>query len=248
VTITKGISIINDGVGEAGLLVSGGLNGITVQAGPSDHVSLRGITIKGIGFGGGNGIQLNSGKSLTVENCVIRNLTATGSLGGLGIVFNPNAASSPASLTVTNTLITDNDAFGIWILGEASVKAVMNRVEAYNNRWGIIITGSFANVGTTYNISVADSVLANNTSGGLSSSTSSGHATTFVMVLRTLVANNPIGVSANATFTQLAQSTITGSGTSWESNGGAVLESFGDNYIVANFDGNPSIPNVIAKK
>src|SRR5437868_5626900 len=49
VTITKGISIINDGVGEAGTLVSGGAIGITVNAGSTDHVSLRGLTVKGIG-------------------------------------------------------------------------------------------------------------------------------------------------------------------------------------------------------
>src|SRR3954454_21274585 len=54
VTITKGISIINDGVGEAGLLVSGGLNGITINAGSNDAITLRGLTVKGIGFGGGN--------------------------------------------------------------------------------------------------------------------------------------------------------------------------------------------------
>jgi len=52
VTITKTISIINDGVGEAGALVSGGANGITIAAGPADAVSLRGLTVKGIGFGG----------------------------------------------------------------------------------------------------------------------------------------------------------------------------------------------------
>src|SRR5262244_3899254 len=56
ITITKNISIINDGVGEAGILVSGGLVGITISAGPTGRVSLRGLTIKGIGFGGGNGI------------------------------------------------------------------------------------------------------------------------------------------------------------------------------------------------
>src|SRR5262244_3002948 len=61
VAITKGISIINDGVGEAGVLVSGGLIGITINAGSADRVSLRGLTVKGIGFGGGNGIRYNSG-------------------------------------------------------------------------------------------------------------------------------------------------------------------------------------------
>src|SRR5262245_64385925 len=77
VTITKGISIINDGVGEAGTLVSGGLNGITINASPNDRITLRGITVKGIGFGGGNGIVFQSGRFLSIENCVIRNLTGT---------------------------------------------------------------------------------------------------------------------------------------------------------------------------
>src|SRR5499426_1599523 len=86
VTITKSISIINDGVGEAGVLVSGGANGITIAASALDAISLRGLTSKGIGFGGGNGIVFNSGKSLTVEHSAIRNLTGFGSTGD-GIVF-----------------------------------------------------------------------------------------------------------------------------------------------------------------
>src|SRR5512144_3239990 len=53
-TITKSISIVNDGVGEASILVSGGGTGITVNAPPvAGYVNLRGITIQGIGFGGG---------------------------------------------------------------------------------------------------------------------------------------------------------------------------------------------------
>src|SRR5215472_4458228 len=64
-TINRNISIINDGVGEAGALVSGGGIGITINAGVGDHVSLRGLTIKGIGFGGGNGIRYNSGASVS---------------------------------------------------------------------------------------------------------------------------------------------------------------------------------------
>src|SRR4030088_2295079 len=40
-TITKAISIYNDGVGEAGVLVSG-TNGIIVAAGASDVVNIRG--------------------------------------------------------------------------------------------------------------------------------------------------------------------------------------------------------------
>src|SRR6204780_3913897 len=42
VTITKSISIINDGVGEAGVLVSG-TNGIAISAAATDKVILRGL-------------------------------------------------------------------------------------------------------------------------------------------------------------------------------------------------------------
>src|SRR5262245_34121629 len=62
-TITKSISIINDGVGEAGVLVSGGFNAVTINAGAADAINLRGMTIKGIGFGGGLGVVFNSGRS-----------------------------------------------------------------------------------------------------------------------------------------------------------------------------------------
>ena len=77
VEITKAISIVNDGVGEAGVLVSGGATGITVTAAATAPVNLRGITVQGIGFGGGKGIRFNSGAALTVTNCAIRNHTGT---------------------------------------------------------------------------------------------------------------------------------------------------------------------------
>src|SRR5262249_17180513 len=110
VTITKAISIINDGVGEAGVLVSGGFTRVTINAGPTDAVSLRGLTIQGIGFGGGNGIVFNTGKSLSVENSLVRNLTGT---SGEGIMFQPGNSSS---LAITNTVVADNKGNGIVML------------------------------------------------------------------------------------------------------------------------------------
>jgi len=87
--INRNISIINDGVGEAGALVSGGATGITIMAGANDAVTLRGLTIKGIGFGGGKGIVFNTGPSLTLENCVIRNMTGASPLG-VGVTVQPS--------------------------------------------------------------------------------------------------------------------------------------------------------------
>src|SRR5215471_10277697 len=50
VTITKAISIVNEGVGEAGVLVSG-TNGVIISAGVGDTIQLRGLFIDGIGTG-----------------------------------------------------------------------------------------------------------------------------------------------------------------------------------------------------
>src|SRR5262249_44445585 len=107
-TITKNISVINDGVGEAGILVSGGGTGITINA-PAAAGSLRGLTIKGIGFGGGNGINFTAGAALNVENCVVRNLDTL----GFGIIFQP---STSATLQVTNSVFTDNTASAIFVV------------------------------------------------------------------------------------------------------------------------------------
>src|SRR5579884_2819618 len=64
VTITKAVSIVNDGVGTAGVQAASG-NAITINAGASDLVTLRGLNIDGLGTGA-NGIVFNSGGSLSV--------------------------------------------------------------------------------------------------------------------------------------------------------------------------------------
>src|SRR5436305_9638591 len=98
-TITKSISIVNDGVGEASVLVSGGSTGIVINAPAGGYVNLRVITVQGIGFGGGTGLVFNSGFALTITNSIVRNHT------GNGIELLPNAASHVA---IANTLAADN--------------------------------------------------------------------------------------------------------------------------------------------
>ena len=73
VIINTAISIINDGVGVAAIQAGSGVNGVTINAGASDSVHLRGLTIDGPGTSGSNGIAFGSGGNLAIENCVIRN-------------------------------------------------------------------------------------------------------------------------------------------------------------------------------
>ena len=101
VTITKSISIAADGV-IAGVLVSG-TNGIVVQVPAGASVTLRGLTIEGLGSGI-NGIRFLGGGSLQVEHCFINGFTTA------GIDFEPNTA---ATLFVRDSMITNNSGGGV---------------------------------------------------------------------------------------------------------------------------------------
>ena len=231
VTITKAISIINDGVGEAGTLVSGGGNGVTVNATATDAVSLRGLTIKGIGFGGGNGIVFNNGKSLTVESCVIRSHVGAAPLGN-GVVLQPNADGSFAA---TDTLVADNHNSGILVRPTGgAVDAVISRAEAYRNNNGIVIDGS-QSTGTVAG-ALADSLLGGNAF-GLVVNSATGQAPTQVVATRMAVANNGTGVAVGLAGTaslRIGQSSVTGNAHGWQIVTGGFLESYGDNMVDGN--------------
>jgi len=245
VTITKGISIINDGVGEAGMLVSGGVAGATINAGANDHVSLRGITIKGIGFGGGNGIVVGSVGSLSVENSVIRNMTnAQSQLLGHGIIFNPNGASpAKARLVVSNTLISDNDGHGMSIIpnGSMLVTGEINRTEVYSNGGHGIVAHVGANFSGNIFVAIANSVAGGNNFVGFASSTDGGPGFSSLGITNSVAANNTIaGVSTGNEFhteVNIGYSMIYFNGAAWP---GANVTSFGNNIVVRNGGGNPA--------
>lgn len=224
-TISKPISIVNGGGFEAGIAVPLNGTGITINAGTNDAVSLRGLSIEGGGVGL-NGIQFNTGASLTVENCVIRHLQKD------GIFFTPNATSS---LTVSNSLMADNINDGIEVLpsGSGTVKAVFNHVQATNNFNGILVNG--ANSTGTVNSAVYDSVASGGNSFGFAAFSSAGHAPTTLMLFHSVAANNTVGIElqgSGATL-RLAHSMVTGNTFGWNITGGVLL-SDGDNTIEGN--------------
>src|SRR5262249_36789596 len=122
------------------MLVSGGVSGVTINGGANDTVSLRGITIKGIGFGSGNGITFNSGKFLTIENCAIRNLTQAAAGIGNAILFQPNSGTNFSQIALSNTVIADS-FMGINFApgGTGVVRGALTRVELYNNDFGLFV-------------------------------------------------------------------------------------------------------------
>jgi hypothetical protein len=241
VTITQAVSIVAP-LGIEALIAppSGGI-GIVIAAGASDAISLRGLSIDGAGIGL-TGIQFNSGKSLTVENCVVRHMT------GDGIVFVSTTATS--ALTVSNSLVADNSGMGIEFLPTGSATAVFNRVEVNNNLGhGIFVDGENSAVTNTINATVSDSVAAGNSVVGFFSATTSGKAPTSLMVFHSVAANNHIGVQAGGTGAtlHLANSTVTGNTHGWFTIISGVLDSYGDNYIDGNAGNETAPPSIVRK-
>jgi hypothetical protein len=102
VTITKAISIVNDGVGTAGVQASSG-NAITINAGPGDAVYLKGLNIDGIHASASNGVQLNTAGTLTIINCVARHFA------NAGILLSPTTSTQ---MNVVDSVMTD-DGLGL---------------------------------------------------------------------------------------------------------------------------------------
>src|SRR5262252_9491480 len=209
-TTTKSISIVNDGVGAASILVSGGSTGITINAPAAGYVNLRGITIQGIGFGASAGIRFNTGFALTVTNCVIRNHT------GDGLDFSPGASST---LDAENTLVADNGGHGIGVSpsGQGNVKVAFSRVQAFNNsQIGILVT-NFSQAGGSLNAVIADSVANNNADVGFTLVAFTGRAPANLTVTRSVSANNFFGLSVAGSngALRLGATTIMGNVESW---------------------------------
>jgi hypothetical protein len=221
VTITKALTI--EAVGTvASALVSAG-NGINVNAGVNDAVTLRGITVEGLSTGA-SGIKFNSGARLTVERCVIQGFSVA------GIDFEPSAASH---LVVTDTTVNNSTANGPGVLIQglgATPTVTLERARIVQNLgFGVLVkngnvairnstisgnaTGVRANSSTTTaQVSVDDSIVSDNTVAGVSTFGS----TTNLVISRSTISNNLVGISG-------------------------VVTSFGDNRIFNNgTDGAPT--------
>jgi hypothetical protein len=228
VTITHAISIVNDGVGSAGILVPSGGTGITISAGATDAVNLRGLIIEGAGVGQ-TGIQVTSVQSLNIQNCVIRHLTSN------GIAFTPNASSI---LTVSNTLIADNiggTAVSVAPTGAGiNLVAAFDRVEVNNNHTGISAAGGGTSGVSAVNLILTDLLAANNTSFGIAAGSTNTGAATKMLVQRSTVVNSFIGLATigqNGTI-WLTQSTLTANNAALSLTNNII--SYGDNTIIGN--------------
>lgn len=229
VTITKAITI--DGGGTFSSILACGTNGIIVNAGASDVVVIRNLSINGCGqttSPGINGIRFLAGAELHVEN------VAAFGFGTAGIDFEPSAASQ---LFVTDTFVRDNGGGGVLIKPGAlgSAKASLIRLVADKNLFGVRAEDNS-------NVSIFDSVASGNQNNGfLAVSTS---LAVVMNIESSLVANNAIGVAAGAGINSVGGfTTIRISNVDIFSNGNGLRVASGGSII--SFSNNKNAGNAV---
>ena len=139
VTITKSLSIVNDGVGTAGVNQgTAGLNAITINAGATDAVTLRGLNVDGLGVAQ-NGIAIFSAGAVTIANCVVRHFADPS--GGAILA---REASGTLILAVSDVTASDNAGSGIYLDPQttASVVGLISRTAANRNATGFAFQGA----------------------------------------------------------------------------------------------------------
>jgi hypothetical protein len=229
VTITKSITI--SGAGTFASILASGTNGVVVNAGANDVVTLRGLSINGNGTGL-SGIRFLAAGALHVESCDIFNFTQH------GIDFSPTVA---AQLFVVDTEVRENSAAngsGIRVAPAVGVsaQATLDKVRLDRNRVGLRVQDGS-------NVTARDSIAsANPTAGFFADSTS----TAIELNLEHCTASNALtgaGVRSRgaASIVRLSNTTVTGNLNGLKVDPGAAMISFGNNSVAGNgTDGAPT--------
>jgi hypothetical protein len=258
-TINRAITI--EGEGWSYLAPPNNGAAITINA-VSGNVVLRGVSLNGVGVGGATGIAFNSGTTLNIQNCVIRNFSEN------GVNFTPTS-STLSQLFVSNTLVSDNgaDAIDVNPSGSGTTTGVLDHVWLQNNGQQGFAIGGASNAMT---LTIGSSVIAGNTASGISVGAATGLELTVsdstiannggsgifsnaamsgIMVTTTKIANNSVfGILASGSTTiWLTRSTLTGNTNASGTESSGSLLTFGDNAVAGNSNSNGAGASILYK-
>jgi hypothetical protein len=187
---------------------------IIVNAGPSDVVTLRGITFVSP-TASGTGLTFSAGGALNLENCIFHGWT------------NGLYQSAAAPLNVVDTTFRDNVNGAILEIGTAIQASFARTRFLKNSNIGLYVNSDNANV------SVVDSLAAKNNV-AIQAATPND-STADVAVEHSTFANNNIALySQSYAKLRVSASAVTGNITALKQTGAGVLQSRGNNTIEGN--------------
>ena len=234
-TITKSITVNGDGT-LAGIL-SAGVSGIIINAGATDVVYIRNLSINGAGTGL-NGIRWIAGKALHVENCKISGIGNNTAGNGNGIVVALTATAG--NLFVKDTNIQTCAIAGISVATTTGfVAGVLDNVRLEGLPTGLII-------GNNAFVSVRNSVINLSTSTGVNISGTGGATGSFDNVM---INNNPTGINVGAgALLNLSSCTLESNTTAISSAAPqANLRSSGNNRLLGNTSDGATLTVILQK-
>ncbi len=235
VTISHGVSIVNDGVGTAAVRTPAGANAFTINVPAADAVELRGLSINGGGAAGTNGVVFNGGGGLTIIDCVIERFASTTASNGNAIQIAP--ASGSLKVLIAGSKIVDNGNIGVNYVPSGTVSAIVS-IERTVIR-GLAQTSKSAGVtaltsglGGSLALNISNAVISNYYYGA----NISGNAATVVTVAASQLNNNGIGIIPYGQEQVLIKrSVISGNNTGVDvCCGTGAYDSAGDNVIRGN--------------
>ena len=229
-TITHSISIYDDGSGEAGILVAGN-NGITVSAGPTDVVNLRGLIFNGTNASPA-AIQILSAGLVTIQSSVIQEFT-NGASGTGGVTITPG--SGTVGVVIQNSTIISNNV-GVFTKPASGATAnVLIDHSVVNGNGGAGVRADATGGGTVI-AAISNSSISLNAANGIISITGPGSSTVNVMN-DVIFGNSGFGVVSNQKGGGISTVAVGGSMISNNLGGatdfvsGGALQSFATNQI-----------------
>jgi hypothetical protein len=224
-TITKSLTV--DGQGMLGGVLAVGINGITVNAGATDKVVIRNISIQGAGTGL-SGIRFLAGKQLHVENVTIHGFTTRGIDVSLAASANLYVRDTKITNAATGIRITTTAGLALAMLDDVHLEGNTNGLElAANGRATIsnsVIsgntgTGILANASTAV-VNVENCQIAFNDTAGVSAAVSGS----LVRVSNNHIYNNTAGISivAGGLVETAGNNRVEGNSSSAPPNGGSI--------------------------
>ena len=246
VTIIKSMTI-SCPYTEGGALAGG--NGIVVNL-PSatDVVYLRGLDIFGVNPPT-NGVRFIAQGTLHIEDSVIRRFNAANSAG---VSFAPSGAGR---LFISNTLIADNGnaatGGGIVVQPTGAVgnaRVTLSNVRLVNNANAGLRIDTTGNNGTGVIVSVDNTTITGSTTGLVAFEPAGTAGITVALIDSTLAHNTSFGILASGASVRVrvGGSTILNNGTAVSQASGAIVNTYGDNYVNANAtsDGTFTLPAI----
>jgi hypothetical protein len=203
--------------------------GISINAGASDVVAIRGLTVIS-GFTSGVGLQISSAKSVAIRDTSVS-----------GFPFDGISVSSTANLDVEFRDVTSNNngtnGLDVQQAGNGKLTALVTD-SSFTGNGEVGVNLSVANDTTGSLTGTLKVDAAANGGSGIIVTAGNGRVKPVVMVTGSKLVNNALsglaGIGAVQVFVDRTQ--ISGNaGAGWQANNGATVNSYTDNQVNGNF-------------